>query len=84
MQNILIAAFLSNSDLCSLLCVLLKISQFLARVFIQYQYQRASIMHQWYKSYGHFTEGVDFAYWWSFIGKGLCLQSAQQACFIFL
>jgi hypothetical protein len=22
------------------------------------------------------------AYWWSFIGKGLCLQPAQQACYI--
>ena len=27
--------------------------------------------HHWFKSYGHFTEGVDFAYWWSCIGKGL-------------
>ena len=24
---------------------------------------------------------MDFAYWWSFIGKGLRLQPAQQACF---
>ena len=31
---------------------------------------------------GHFTEGVDSAYWWSCIGKGLRLQPAQQACFI--
>ena len=37
--------------------------------------------HDWFKSYGHFTEGVDFAYWWSFIGKGLRLQPVQQACF---
>ena len=29
------------------------------------------------------TEGVDFAYWWSFIGKGLRLQPAQQACFFY-
>ena len=28
-----------------------------------------------------FTEGGDFAYWWSFIGKGLRLQPAQQAQF---
>ena len=34
-----------------------------------------------FKSYGHFSEGLDFAYWWSFIGKGLRLQPAQQACF---
>ena len=31
--------------------------------------------------YDHFTEGVDFAYWWRCIGKGLRLQPAQQACF---
>ena len=31
---------------------------------------------------GHFTEGVDFAYWWSCIGKCLRLQPAQQACFL--
>ena len=30
---------------------------------------------------GHFTEGVDLANWWSCVGKGLHLQSAQQACF---
>ena len=36
-------------------------------------------MHQWFKSYGRFTDGVDLAYWWSFIGKGLRLQTAQQA-----
>ena len=35
----------------------------------------------WFKSYGHFTEAVDFAYCWSCIGKGLRLQPAQQACF---
>ena len=34
------------------------------------------------KSYGHFTEGVEFAYCWSCIGKGLRLQPAQQACFL--
>ena len=28
-----------------------------------------------------FSEWVDFAYWWSSIGKGLRLQPAQQACF---
>jgi hypothetical protein len=25
--------------------------------------RRASNTHQWFKSYGHFTEGVDLAYW---------------------
>ena len=34
-----------------------------------------------FKSYSHFTEGVDFACWWSCIGKGLRLQATQQACF---
>ena len=38
--------------------------------------------HQGLKSYGHFSEAVDFAYWWSWIGKGLRLQPAQQACFL--
>ena len=37
---------------------------------------RASKSHQWFQSYGHFTEWVDFAYWWSFIGGG----SAPSAC----
>ena len=43
--------------------------------------QRASKSHQWFKSYGHFTEAVDVANWLSFIGKGLRLQPAHQACF---
>ena len=43
--------------------------------------QRASKSHQWFKSDGHFTEGVDFAYWWSFSGGGSALQPAQQARF---
>ena len=38
--------------------------------------RRASKSHQWFKSYGHFTEGVDFASWWSFIGGG----SVPAAC----
>ena len=33
------------------------------------------------QSYGHFAELVDFAYWWSFIGKGLRLKPPQQAIF---
>ena len=32
--------------------------------------ERASKSHQWFKSYGHFTEGVGFAYWWCFSGGG--------------
>ena len=31
----------------------------------------------WFKSYGDFSERVDFAFWWSFIGKGLRLQPAS-------
>ena len=37
---------------------------------------RTSKSHQWFKSYGHFTEVVDFAYWWSFSGR----RSAPAAC----
>ena len=33
------------------------------------------------QSYGQFTEGVDFAYWWSSIKEGLRLHPAQQACY---
>ena len=33
--------------------------------------------------YGDLAERVDFAHWWSLIGKGLHLQPAQQACFIY-
>ena len=43
---------------------------------------RASKSHNWFKSYGDFAEWVNFAYWRSFVGKGLRLQPAQQACFI--
>ena len=43
--------------------------------------QRASKSHPWFKSNGHFSEGADFANWWSCIGKGLRLQPVQQACF---
>ena len=32
--------------------------------------QRASTSDHWFKNYGNFTEGVDFAYWWSFSGGG--------------
>ena len=32
------------------------------------------------ESHRDFAGGVDFAYWWSCIGKGLRLQRAQQAC----
>ena len=43
--------------------------------------RRASKSHYWFKSYGDFAEWVDSSHWWSFIGKGLLLQPAQQACF---
>ena len=45
-----------------------------------FKYRRASKSHYWLKSYGDFAEWVDFAHWWSFIGKGLRLQPVQQAC----
>ena len=44
-------------------------------------YVKKSKLYYWFKSYGDFAEWVDFAYWWSCIGKGLRLQPAQQACF---
>ena len=40
---------------------------------------RESKLLYWFKSYGDFAECVDFAYWWSCIGKGLRLQPLQQA-----
>ena len=46
------------------------------------KFQRASKLHCWFKSYGDLAEWVDFAHWWSFIGKGLRLQPAQQSCFL--
>ena len=42
-------------------------------------------MHHWFKSYSQFAGAVDFAYWWSCIGKGQSLQplqALQQACFL--
>ena len=38
--------------------------------------RRISKSHQWLNSYAHFTEGVDFAYLWSFSGDG----AAPAAC----
>ena len=32
---------------------------------------------QWFKSYGHFTEGVDLAYKWSFIGRSRLVLSTS-------
>ena len=43
--------------------------------------RRASKSQYSFKNYGNFAEWVDFAHWWSFIGKGVLLQPAQQACF---
>ena len=45
------------------------------------KYRRAANSHYWFKSYGDFAEWLDFAYWWSCIGKGLRLQAVQKACF---
>ena len=33
--------------------------------------QMASKSHYWFKSYSNIAELVNFAYWWSCIGKGL-------------
>ena len=45
----------------------------------------ASKSHQWFTSYGHFTEGVDFAYWGSFFAKGLrsrLVSSERKCCWV--
>ena len=39
------------------------------------------LCHSLITSLSHFTEGVDFAYWWSISRGGSALQPAQQACF---
>ena len=36
-------------------------------------------LHHWLKIYGLFAKWVEFAFWWSYIGKSLSLQPAQQA-----
>ena len=42
-------------------------------------------LHNWFKSYGNFADLMDFAYWLSFIEKGLrLLQPAQQSCFSYI
>ena len=40
---------------------------------------RASKSVQWFKSYGLFTEEVDFACWWSFSGGGSAIDGATQS-----
>ena len=42
----------------------------------------ASKLHQWFKKYSHFTEGVDFAYCWSCLWKGLRLTSVSEGFFL--
>ena len=34
------------------------------------------------KSYGHFTDRVDFAYWWSFSGGGSAVNEATPSSLI--
>ena len=41
----------------------------------------ASKSDQWFKSYGYFTEGVDFSYWWSFSGGGSAINGATPSSF---
>ena len=36
-------------------------------------------MRHWFKSYGHFTEGVDLAYLWSFSGGGSAINWATPS-----
>ena len=43
--------------------------------------RRSSKSDQWFKSYGQFTEGVDFASWWSFSGGGSAINGATPSNF---
>ena len=38
----------------------------------------------WFKSYGDFSEWVDFAYWWSFSGEGSAPAAGAAGLFIIL
>ena len=40
---------------------------------------RASTSDEWFKSNGHFTEGVDFACLWSFSGGGYVINGATPS-----
>ena len=34
-------------------------------------------LHHWFRSYGDFTEYMDFAYWWSFSGGASTVQGLR-------
>ena len=36
----------------------------------------SSKSQKWFKSYGHFHEGMDFAYWWRLSGGGSAIKGA--------
>ena len=38
----------------------------------------------WFKSYGDFSEWVDFAYWWSFSSEGFAPAACAAGLFIIL
>ena len=44
--------------------------------------RRASKYNQWFKIYGHFTEGMDFACFWSFSGGGSAINGATTSIFL--
>ena len=37
---------------------------------------------KWFKSYGYFTKGLDFAYWWSFSGGGCAPADCAAGLFL--
>ena len=39
-------------------------------------------MHHWFKSYSAFAEWVDFAHWWSCLGKGLRSMGLRRLVFL--
>ena len=60
---------------------ILKGINILSRTFITL-YKTDKVLNIGFSCFFFYTEGVDFAYWWSCIGKGVRLQPAQQACLL--
>ena len=46
-------------------------------------WRASKLLVHWFKSYGNFAEWVDFAYWWSCIGKGLPCSLHSRLVFMY-
>ena len=44
-----------------------------------FESKRASKSQYWFKSYGNFAEGGNFAYWWSISGGGSVINGATPS-----